>query len=181
MKRHSCESLNLIPKNIMKQFLQAGSIFLLMLLTATTVHSAIIFVDLDANGSNNGNSWANAFEDLQDALAVAGSNDEIWVAAGVYKPTSTSNWDISFEIPNGVELYGGFNGTEAIRSQRNWGLNSTVLSGAIGSSTDETDNSRRIVVVENAPLAVTIDGFNIRKSYNNDAASEDSRYLSMKV
>jgi|GEM_PF-799069 len=158
----------------MKQFLQAGSIFLLMLLTATTVHSAIIFVDLDANGSNNGNSWANAFEDLQEALAVAGSNDEIWVAAGVYKPTSTSNWDISFEIPNGVELYGGFNGTEAIRSQRNWGLNSTVLSGAIGSSTDETDNSRRIVVVENAPLTVTIDGFNIRKSYNNDAASDDS-------
>jgi probable HAF family extracellular repeat protein/parallel beta-helix repeat protein len=46
----------------------------------------VYYVDDDANGLNDGTSWINAFKDLQDAIAVAWSGDEIWVAEGIYKP-----------------------------------------------------------------------------------------------
>ena len=47
---------------------------------------AIIFVDADATGANDGSSWADAFNDLQYALAFAQYDDEIRVAQGIYKP-----------------------------------------------------------------------------------------------
>ena len=38
-------------------------------------------MDADAPGpTHNGTSWASAFTNLQNALLVAGSGDEIWVA-----------------------------------------------------------------------------------------------------
>jgi len=144
-------------------------IFLLItvLLGVATANAVIIRVDKDATGLNNGNTWANAYEDLQDALAAAVSGDEIWVAEGIYKPTTTNNRDIAFEIIDGVELYGGFLGTETSRSQRDWAVNVTILSGAIGVNNDETDNTRHIIFVNGADVeGVLIDGFEIRKSYS---------------
>ena len=39
-------------------------------------------------GSGEGTSWKDAFSDLQAALAVAQDGDIIWVAEGVYFPTT---------------------------------------------------------------------------------------------
>lgn len=50
--------------------------------------ATVYYVDADATGAATGLSWTNAFTDLQSALAVATSGDEIWIAEGVYKPTS---------------------------------------------------------------------------------------------
>jgi len=50
------------------------------------LEEGVIYVDDDAAGANNGSSWANAFNYLQDALEVAESGDEIRVAQGTYKP-----------------------------------------------------------------------------------------------
>ncbi len=44
----------------------------------------IRYVKTDADGANDGSSWANAYPSLQIALTSAASSDEVWVAAGVY-------------------------------------------------------------------------------------------------
>ena len=43
-------------------------------------------MDDNASAGGDGSSWATAHKYLQDALAIALSGDEIWVAEGVYKP-----------------------------------------------------------------------------------------------
>ena len=98
--------------------------------------------------------WATAFTDLQPALAAAGSGDEIWVAAGTYLPTSTTDRTISFAMKNGVAVYGGFDGTETMRSERNPAVNVTILSGDIGTPGVSSDNSYHVVT---AGAAVTLE------------------------
>lgn len=46
-----------------------------------------LHVDAMATGNDDGTDWANAFTDLQSALAVATPGDQVWVAAGTYRPT----------------------------------------------------------------------------------------------
>ena len=68
-----------------------------------------------ATGNNNGSSWENAFTNLQLAISAASSGDEIWVAQGVYK--LGNNRTDSFDIPDGVTIYGGFAGDETNLAQ----------------------------------------------------------------
>jgi hypothetical protein len=79
--------------------------------------------------SGDGSSWAVAYTDLNLAIATASSGCEVWVAKGVYTP-GTSPAD-SFSLKNNVAIYGGFNGTETERTQRNWRENSTTLNGGM--------------------------------------------------
>ncbi|MDV7402553.1 hypothetical protein RZS08_64625, partial [Arthrospira platensis SPKY1] len=104
--------------------------------------SSILYVNDDASGNNDGSSWTDAFNDLQDALALAGSCSgvtEIWVAEGTYYPTSGADRNISFSMVNGVAIYGGFDGTETQLSERNWVSHVTTLSGDIGVPGDNSD------------------------------------------
>lgn len=115
-----------------------------------------------ASGANNGTSWTNAFTSLQTALAAAVATDEIWVAAGIYKPTATADRTISFSLKNGVGVYGGFAGTETMRSQRNPTTNVTGLSGDIGMVGVATDNSYHVVTSDLTVTATGIlDGFTV--------------------
>ncbi len=127
----------------------------------------------------NGLSWRTAYPNLQDALAVAIAGDEIWVAAGVYYPDEgqgQTNNDVtsSFAMKNGVEIYGGFAGTETERSQRQPRVNVTVLSGDIDGD-DDTDsngvvtttnnimgmNAHHVIFNSNVNRTAVLDGFTI--------------------
>ena len=97
--------------------------------TITIISYDILYVKADATGGNNGASWGDAFTNLQDALYVADEGDEIWVAAGTYKPGTTR--ESSFLLTKNVSVFGGFDGSEVDRSERNWKQNETILSGDI--------------------------------------------------
>ena len=71
-----------------------------------------IFVDATASGVNNGSSWVDAYNFLQDGLDDADPCDVIWVAQGTYYPTTevggTGSRYQTFRMKNGVGIYGGF-------------------------------------------------------------------------
>lgn len=134
----------------------------------------IFYVNQDAFGANDGTSWANAYNDLQSALEVAGTNDEIWVGEGTYKPTNDTNRGTSFIIPNGVKIYGGFTGTETNLSQRDWQNNMTILSGDIGRQGVKTDNSLHVLYLGTTTNSTVIDGFTISDGYATDGRASSS-------
>jgi predicted outer membrane repeat protein len=126
-----------------------------------------LYVHSNAMGMNNGQSWADAYPDLNIALAAAQPGDSIWVAEGTYVPTTGNDRTISFVQKSGVRLYGGFEGTETHLDQRNLPFNPTVLSGDIGISGDSTDNAFTILYMKNPDSLTVLDGFFFRHGIAN--------------
>ncbi|MDX1419080.1 MAG: choice-of-anchor Q domain-containing protein [Rubricoccaceae bacterium] len=136
-------------------------ILLLALLSVPLAAQPVRYVDADASGSGDGLSWANAHTDLQDALAAAQPGDEVWVAEGTYRPTDGADRDATFQLQSGVALYGGFDGTETQRDQRDWATHETVLSGDIGAPGDEADNSHHVVTGSGTDATAVLDGVTV--------------------
>jgi len=122
-------------------------------------------------GSATGADWTNAFASPQQALAVARPGDEIWVAAGTYLPTATTDRTIAFQLRRNVALYGGFAGTETLRSQRDWSANVTILSGDIGAPGNAADNSYHVVL---GSIGATLDGFVVTRGNANGSGLFDN-------
>ena len=135
-----------------------------------------IYVDVNATGSNNGTSWTNAFNKLQDAMAIAGQGVKIWVARGTYKPDQGGGKTLgdrtaTFQLINGVSIYGGFAGGETTLGQRDWQNNLTILSGDIGTLESSSDNSYHILT---GITGAVLDGFVIRDGNANGSYPNDS-------
>jgi len=121
-----------------KTIIKIWLILLLLILTAvngTVVGQTIYYVDATASGNNDGSSWTDAFNFLQDALAVSQSGDEIWVAEGIYTPDTNSvdpngsgDRQAMFKLVNAVAIYGGFASGGGTWEQRDPN-NATILSG----------------------------------------------------
>ena len=147
------------------------SLFLFLILAVCLSAQGIIFVRYNATGGNNGSSWDNAFTTIEAALGAAQSGEQIWVGAGTYVPAGTT-LDNSFYLSAGIEMYGGFAGSESNLSQRNIGANPTILSGdVLGNDVDNdfsvgrADNRLHVLRVEpgTSPSAkAIIDGFTIK-------------------
>jgi len=95
----------------------------------TPIAGQVIYVDGEATGVADGTSWADAYTDLQEAMQTAQAGQEIWLADGVYLPTQDGDRDVYFNLPSGVDLYGGFNGSEMNICQRDFKETRSVLSG----------------------------------------------------
>jgi hypothetical protein len=133
------------------------------------------FVNPAAASGGNGASWACGFQNVQDAINAASSGHEIWVKAGTYLPTkepdgtTDSPRDFTFYLKNGVAVYGGFAGTETLRSQRNWTSNPTILSGDIGTSGNTTDDCYHVLLSVSDASTTVLDGFTVTKGNANGA------------
>ena len=84
---------------------------------------SIIHVDRDAVGANNGRNWFDAFTTIRAAAAaLSEGTNEIWIAEGVYTEGNP------IVINATANIYGGFAGTESLRSERTVG-HDTIVSG----------------------------------------------------
>jgi len=156
----------------------------------------IIYVDDDAVGLNDGSSWQNAYNHLQDALAdaeVAEKPVEIRIAQGIYKPDqgmhrTPSDREATFQLINSVTLRGGYAGFgETDPNAHDIEAYETILSGDLdGNDTDEIDllrlssestraeNSFHVVTGSGTDDSAILDGFTITAG-NARYPSPDSR------
>ncbi len=129
-----------------------------------------LHVDSFATGANDGSSWNDAFNDLQDALQAAAASgcgaQEIWVAAGTYYPDRgvgqlLGDRSSTFQLLDGVAIYGGFDGTELVREDRDVSTNETLLSGDLGVPSDPIDDAYHVVSGTGTSVLAILDGFTI--------------------
>jgi hypothetical protein len=134
-------------------------------------------VTIDGSGAADGSRWSQAMP-LQTALGTTACT-ELWIAEGIYTPTVAGAPQFqdrmhTFNIRPGIALYGGFAGTEARRSQRDFTTHRAILSGDIGVPGVNNDNSFRVVSMDGTTPAGTItastvlDGFTIRDGRGSD-------------
>jgi predicted outer membrane repeat protein len=134
-------------------------IFVLMLIPLVAAQATILKV-----------GPSETYTTIQAAVDVASAGDEIWVQSGTYTLGAT------IDIGKAISLYGGFTGSETLRSQRNWTTNATIIDG---------NNSVRCFMVYST---ITIDGFTITKGnnsskgagiWNGKSATSVSGYLTL--
>ena len=134
------------------------------------------YVDASAPDLNvqDGMTWATAFKDLnpilKQAALIGGYDVEIWAANGIYKPTTGTSRTETFTVPAGIELHGGFSGSETAKSQRVWQLFPTYMLGSIATAAD-TDNSYHVVTIDDVSGAASLSGWFIGRGYANGAGT----------
>jgi len=156
----------------LKSLMSKGNLKLLVLVTCLFMNFAgqaetIRYVKL--NGTGDGSSWANAAGNIQTMLNASASGDQVWIAGGSYLIATT------LEMKNGVNVYGGFQGSESNINARPksdldangkvepWEFtNATILDG---------QKARRVLNQANAFEAETTwDGITITKGKNETGA-----------
>ena len=117
-----------------------------------------LYVDASAPGPDyDGASWGTAFTDLQLALGAASAGDEIRIADGMYKPTSSTDRTISFALRDSVAIRGGYAGYGAADPEaRDIALNATVLSGVLG-----TTKSYHVLTATGVGPSTILDGVTV--------------------
>jgi len=142
------------------------------------------YVNQNANGSNDGTSWQDAYSSLELALENTNSG-EIWVAAGMYTPGGmNSDSSSTFKILGPIQLLGGFNGTETSASERDIANNLTTLNGDINGddiaddfNVNKSDNIQHVISVDSLITGtVEIDGFTVQGGHTSDVGGQDEHY-----
>jgi len=118
---------------------------LLLAAAPATLAQSVLYVDDTATGTGDGSSWANAFTNLDAALAAATAGDDIYVAAGTYVPPSTG-----FELVGGVAVYGGFPDGGGDFSERDFDAHPSVITHSVAPVT---------LVLADGVTGARLDGF----------------------
>ncbi|HEY3387110.1 MAG TPA: right-handed parallel beta-helix repeat-containing protein, partial [Saprospiraceae bacterium] len=124
----------------------------------------VIYVNPNATGTNSGTSWVNAFTSLQDALRLDCPDiEEFWVAGGSYYPTDITHDRLAtFQLNNGIKVFGGFEGDELTLEERDYNFFITTLNGDIDQDGMLKGNVFNVVNGSNTDSTSVLDGFTIR-------------------
>ena len=155
--------------------------FLGLLLLSSAAAADVRYVDANLfSGANDGSDWTNAYfgpNGVQAALAASSSGDQIWCADGTYHPTNGTSRSVSIVLKNGVEVYGGFVGTESSLGQRPaLGVAPSVLSGDLADndgSGSVSENSYHVVKGTGTNSSAVLDGFHIRGGNANSGGNNN--------
>ncbi|MBN2019898.1 MAG: right-handed parallel beta-helix repeat-containing protein [Sedimentisphaerales bacterium] len=151
---------------------------------AAVCQAETIYVDANAPGANNGSSWADAYKYLQDALWAAEPNQgiQIWVAQGTYRPdedinnpVGTDDRTATFQLKNGVAIYGGFPAGGGGRYPNTY---QTILSGDLDEDDEpgfinNGENSYHVVTGSYTNSTAILDGFTITAGNANGSSPYD--------
>lgn len=127
-------------------------------------------VDDDATLGGDGAGWVSAYRYLQDALVVAQRGDEIHVAGGTYRPdkdeignVTIGDREATFELITGVAIKGGYGGHANLRDPDTQDITIfvSILSGNIGNSDVDSDNSYHVVTARDTGNSAVLYGFTI--------------------
>ncbi|MFM1920923.1 MAG: hypothetical protein RLZZ303_2557 [Candidatus Hydrogenedentota bacterium] len=107
-------------------------------------------------GNEDGLSWDTAFTRIEQGIerARASFGGEVWVARGFYGGPRPANG--SLQLRSGVDVYGGFAGTETTRTRRNPASNPTIIDG---SAAADGNSAPAVVIGANDTV---LDGFTIQ-------------------
>ena len=143
----------------------------------------IRFVDANlTSGANDGTSWANAHQGsdgLQVAIGATVPGDQVFVADGVYLPTTTGARGMSFRPQDDVTIYGGFLGGENSPDERPpFDSAPSILSGDLQGDDGSgmiTDNSYHLLRLGGTSSTAIIDGFRIVAGNSDTSGSNRDR------
>lgn len=160
----------------MSPVIRSASRLALGLILAGSASAQVLHVRANAPAGGNGVSWATAFDDLQLALALAEqtpSITEVWVAEGTYK-ADPIDVTVSFVVPDGVALLGGFAGDETSVDQRAIAAHPTVLDGDLAGDdlpdfANYGDNTLHVVRASGV-ASLVLDGLTIRGGHQGTGA-----------
>ncbi|MHC4500677.1 MAG: choice-of-anchor Q domain-containing protein, partial [Planctomycetota bacterium] len=132
---------------------------------------SVMYVDDNAQGANNGTSWADGFTDLQEALSIVRALpqvSELRVAQGQYRPAGPFGDPAAiFGLINGVAIKGGYAGFGAPNpNARDISKYETILSGDLNGDdgpnfTNNYENSYSVVTGSATDATAVLDGFTI--------------------
>ena len=167
--------------SLMQRILRRSLPLLAIISLAPAVLAGDIFVDAGSTtGANDGSSWANAHQGAQGlvaALAQSTSGDRVFVAEGTYLPSATGNRNSSFTLSNGVEILGGFVGTESSPDERpSIGSAPSILSADLNGDDAMNlfnDNAYHVVRSTGNQSSAVLDRFTVRGGNANSGGNND--------
>ena len=140
----------------------------------------VIYIDENATGNESGVSWQNAMKHPKDAIQNWSDyyfKPELRIADGIYIMNLSS-----FFLQDGIQIYGGFDGGEPYRWQRDPDQNVVVFTGDLQSDDVQTNgvtefvggirgtNASILFAISSASRRTILDGFTVTGYHNSGGA-----------
>jgi len=169
------KNIEKVKYRIMTKTMRFLSLCIAVFGAIASVQAKTIFVNGANSTPGNGLSWGTAVLDIQSALDVAASGDQIWIAKGEYNTPLNAEGDgrDPYSLDKSLSFYGGFAGTETALDQRNIEQDSTVLVSYLG------DAYFDLFVVLSGSITVLFHDMVMRQvlgTFDFDLVAESSRF-----